>query len=297
MKTLKRPRLNHSWLSQTIAILGFLAVFILSAGVGRLHFKPGQPLPTTIQTLPQLPIEMSFQWGWLLNLFLVLILTTVPLSIILFIFSAEARQILKKYFKTLIVWLILLLSIRLLTVLFNHPNSTSSDTTSPPSLPDPSVLFSIPTGETPSAPETYTPPFVTEQLRFLIGFVLAFILGFVIYYFWITKRSQENDLKTIAVNALRQIDEGRQWEDAIIQCYAQMNSVVSHKKQIERPAFLTPAEFARELASAGLPSEPVASLTRLFEHARYGSNSTRPTDAREAVDCLSQITQALEAVK
>ena len=119
----------------------------------------------------------------------------------------------------------------------------------------------------------------------------------MVYFFWLRNHQEDDALKTIALRTLTDIREGRQWEDAIIQCYAQMNTSIQRQKSINRKYFLTPAEFARELTAAGLPSEPVEKLTGLFEYARYSRGKTYDKDATEAIHCLNVITQALEVTE
>jgi hypothetical protein len=88
---------------------------------------------------------------------------------------------------------------------------------------------------------------------------------------------------------LRDLSSGADWADAITNCYVRMSEAVSSKRGLYRQAAMTPAEFARRLERAGLPSDPVRRLTRLFESVRYGAHKPARTEIDEAVVCLNAI--------
>ena len=283
-------------ITQSVAFIGFLSIFFLSIGIENLRFDPGTPLPSGTGTLPILSIGMGLHGNWLLNMFLVLLLGMFPLAVILLIFSAEARRIFKKYLKALFVWFVFLLSFRLYVLLSKGESISETNSGNQPSIPAVLNPPSIPTNDAVANPEIYSPPNLPAWLGYLIGFLIALILSLLIYYFWIRNQPDDEKLKKIVLNAITDINQSHQWEDAIIQCYARMNKVVSNRKQMDRQSFSTPAEFASELTAAGLPSGPVNTLTILFERARYGRGSTRTTDAEEAIDCLTAITHSLDVV-
>jgi hypothetical protein len=58
---------------------------------------------------------------------------------------------------------------------------------------------------------------------------------------------------------------------------------------------MTAREFQRRLGRIGIPEEPVAQLTKLFESVRYGSKETGPEEERLALRSLSAIVSACEA--
>ena len=61
---------------------------------------------------------------------------------------------------------------------------------------------------------------------------------------------------------------------------------------IRRQEAVTPSEFEKQLEDAGLPREPVADLTRLFEEVRYGSKILGEWEGRRAIACLTAIADA-----
>lgn len=298
VKELQRLIQPHKlFFSQIIAIIGFLSVFFLSSSLESLRFKPGTPLPTSTGVLPILTIGKGIQGHWLVNLFLISLFAMFPIAVILLIFSSEARKVFRKYAKALIIWFLFLLGVRFIVLLFNQENITNPELASSPALPNALDPPSMQTTSTPSTLENYVPSVLPEWLGYLIGFFFIFILGIVIYFYWSSKNNNDDSLSAITLKTIRDIQQGRRWEDAVIECYAQMNTTISQQKQIQRKSFLTPTEYARELISFGLPFEPVHKLTQLFEHARYGHYSAHEEEKKLAIHYLEKITCALESTE
>src|SRR5215204_2637416 len=96
-------------------------------------------------------------------------------------------------------------------------------------------------------------------------------------------------LAGIARASLHDLSAGRDSTDVIMNCYYRMSDTVLDKKNLDRNASMTPSEFAVRLEQAGLPSDAVRRLTRLFESARYGGQRSDPMAVNEAVACLTTI--------
>jgi Lon protease-like protein len=99
------------------------------------------------------------------------------------------------------------------------------------------------------------------------------------------------DLARIARTSLRELSDGRETTDVILNCYFRMSDVVADRRNLQRGLGMTPAEFASRLEEAGLPGEAVRRLTRLFESVRYGDRRAGPKEVNEAVACLTTILQ------
>jgi len=99
------------------------------------------------------------------------------------------------------------------------------------------------------------------------------------------------NLAQIARSSLRDLSDGRETTDVIMNCYFRMSDVVSDKRNLQRGMSMTPGEFALRLEEAGLPGDAVRRLTRLFERVRYGAHKAGPKDVNEAVACLTTILQ------
>jgi hypothetical protein len=71
-----------------------------------------------------------------------------------------------------------------------------------------------------------------------------------------------------------------------------MSRVIRQERGVARDAAMTAREFERFLIGQGLPQEAIATLTRLFEQARYGHLVAGPQDVSLAVNSLTKIVDA-----
>jgi hypothetical protein len=294
MKAPKLDKQTYQTISQIIAGIGLLALFLLITGLSNLSFNPGQAIPTQEGTFSLFPRTSAVDANWLGTICLTSMLAMFPIGAVLLIFSSEARKIFKKYFRALVLWFIFLLGARFYTYFFRDDEFILSESPSSASLPEvlnPPSLAATATSNI----DVYQPPDLPGWGSYLIGFSLVIAIGIIAYLVWERNRFKGSDLGEIAIQALGDIYAGREWEDAIIQCYVQMNRVVSRQRRLDRDIHLTPGEFALRLAEAGLPEDPIQNLTRLFEKARYGASTNQPKDASEAIKCLNAIKGVLEA--
>lgn len=147
-------------------------------------------------------------------------------------------------------------------------------------------------------PPVFTPPQETPLLSYAVSLLIILglvFLGWRAYRMWqaMNQRSSRSlqDLARIARSSLRDLSDGRETTDVIMNCYFRMNDAVADRKNLQRGASMTPAEFASRLQEAGLPADAVRRLTRLFEGVRYGQRKAGPKDVNEAVACLTAILQ------
>ena len=148
------------------------------------------------------------------------------------------------------------------------------------------------------AAPVFQPPQIPSLLSFLVTFSLI-LLGIVLIWLinrWLVRQKESlsarpplKDIADIARLSLNNIEAGQDSNDTIIQCYDRMSTVVNAKRGLQRGYSTTPTEFASRLERAGLPREPVARLTRLFESVRYGSRGSGPLEIDEARSCLASI--------
>jgi hypothetical protein len=147
-------------------------------------------------------------------------------------------------------------------------------------------------------PPVFTPPQEAPWLSYLISGLIVLGLSFLVWRghrMWqaMNQRSSRplQDLARIARSSLRDLLDGRESTDVIMNCYFRMSDAVADRKSLQRGAGMTPAEFASRLQEAGLPGDAVRRLTRLFEGVRYGQRKAGPKDVNEAVACLTTILQ------
>ena len=160
-------------------------------------------------------------------------------------------------------------------------------------------------GETPNVPSNgapapvFTPPPAASWISYLVSFGVVALMIIVIWKLnalWKELNapvdiSPMQKLAGIARSSLRDLSAGRDSTDVIMNCYYRMSDTVLEKKNMDRSASMTPSEFASQLENAGLPSDAVRRLTRLFESVRYGGHKSDPVAVNEAVTCLTTIVQ------
>ena len=291
---MKLPQLDKKYLriiTLFIAGVGFIALVLITASLSSIKFLPGEniDIKSITENLPKNPI---INFDLLLSFCLSGIVIMIPVAIFLLTFSSQARDILKRNLQGMIGFLIFLLIARFLGGRLGNTEIPVDPSSNPGSNLN---LGDIPSISTDSVPiEPYTPDNLLSWQGYIFGFVLILILGIVALYIWEKNRPLHYDLGEIVIKTVEEIKSGRDWEDAVIQCYAKMSSTVSKKRHLDRKKSMTPNEFSRILIESGLPETPVNKLTTLFEKARYGKDSPRLNDADEAVECLTQITLSLE---
>ncbi len=148
------------------------------------------------------------------------------------------------------------------------------------------------------APPVFTPPAETPLLTYAVSLLIvlgAIVAAWRLFRVWqaMTRRPSGSlqDLARIARASLRELSDGRETADVIMNCYFRMSDVVADRRNLQRGPGMTPAEFASRLEEEGLPGDAVRRLTRLFESVRYGDRKAGPKDVNEAVACLTTILQ------
>ena len=101
------------------------------------------------------------------------------------------------------------------------------------------------------------------------------------------------DLTGVVEAALEELRWGHDAVGVVERCYRDMMRAYAEASRVD-PAALTPREFARTLAEAGLGGDALDELTTLFELVHYGG---RPDEgfAPRALGCMVKLQGALAA--
>lgn len=153
----------------------------------------------------------------------------------------------------------------------------------------------------------FEPPHVSDWITFVWALGVILLTGLGIRLFrrgwirfasaWLHSASSTStgrpfeEFSRIARQSLNDLNAGRNFENAIVECYARMSAVVDKKRGVRLERAMTPAEFAERLMRAGLPREPVEKLTHLFERVRYGRLGPGAAEVNEAASSLRSILE------
>jgi hypothetical protein len=275
-----------------ISILALGALAVLSFSLKNVSFDEAQPIgrEDARAVSPNLPDDLTKSYGEvsLLSKIIVWSLLATLAVLIVVMLSPEAR---KKMLRMLVR---LAFSILALYYLFLHyPEifrvfNFGLNFNQAPEQTD--AVADIP-------PPVFTPPQETPLLSYLVGLLVVFGVMFFLWKSYRTWREINRSEKIgslqaiaqIARSSLRDLSDGRESTDVILNCYFRMSDVVADRKNLRRNMGMTASEFAIRLERSGLPGDAVRRLTHLFEAVRYGERKAGPRDVNEAVACLTTI--------
>lgn len=207
-----------------------------------------------------------------LQALLLSILIMVPISLILALLSAEVRRAIVQELKRAIVIVTIIAAI---VIVLRRLNLSGRQREPLPGLQ-----------QAPDMPHWIAHP--SALAAFIIGFLLLGLLLVIGWRAWL--RRQPRPLQRLAGEAratVRDLRAGRDFRDAISECYYRMCRVLEEERRIKRADGMTPREFAHYLEEVGLSSGQAMRLTRLFEAVRYGARTPGAREEREAIECLS----------
>jgi hypothetical protein len=267
--------------------LAVAAMVLLSAGLSKLEFLPGQPLPRSKEA-EVLLAEIGLPSGSRLVDILMLALFAfaqllLPFAVIYFILSPEAR---KRVIKSLgfLLWLLAIyLLLRARPDFFRQFERQPLATPSPDDVVVPAVEF-----------VAHPPQWLVFAVTLGLALLIAALLVRAVWYVW-RRRRRPGSLEGLAQeaqDALRALQTGADLKNTVMRCYFEMSRVLSEQRGIKRGAAMTPREFERYLTRAGLPGEHVRRLTRLFERVRYGAKVPGENQERQAIACLTAVVKA-----
>jgi hypothetical protein len=276
-----------------VFLFGILALILLASGLHDVHFaEPRQfnraeaetinfSVASLVEELASIPRwkQMLF---WVGVYLIVLIATTI--------LSPELRKrLLRAVFRLAILTLVILYVVQ------NRERFGLAN------------LEPLALGGTPSAPPVrnvpppvFTAPDIPPALTYLLSLAVLLLTFGLLWFFgrgFLARRrrpakdSSLDEIAEAARSSLHDLSLGRDWEDAILHCYARMTEVVSRRRGFHRAVDVTPSEFAAHLEQAGMPAAAVRRLTRLFESVRYGARTSNPRESAEAADCLREVLQ------
>jgi len=98
---------------------------------------------------------------------------------------------------------------------------------------------------------TLAPPAVPGWVRFAVTLGIVLLAAALGYWVWRLVHKPKEELQEITRSALGDLLAGRNWEDVVIRCYADMSVTVSRRRGVWRHQAMTPREFAMRLGAVG----------------------------------------------
>lgn len=291
MKFLHLSQHTARLLTLSLSVAAILSLFLLAAGLPRLDLGPGQrwvmaeEQPTPTQAGAVIPWDMEL----IFKIFLIVSGLMVIISLPFVLKSKESRR---RFMKSMAIMFIYLAVLALILSLYQPKEQELLAQPTPYAA---NLDASGPLSGVQNLPpvQEFTPPPTPPWVRYLTSLLVILALGAAGYWLWRITHRPKVELAEITRVALRNLAQGREWEDTVIQCYAQMNAAVSQRRGIERREAMTAREFSLRLEQSGLPRESIQRLTRLFEKARYGGHHSLSNEASEATLCLTDILASL----
>lgn len=278
----------------SIAILALISLVLLAGSLRGMDFRPGEPIGRPNTTNSNNPVDLEQMITTAAEVpFLQQVAFWVSLFIVVVLCASLLNPELRK--KLILAFIRLALFALVFLYIFENNPEMFAGFFSQWELANDLTAES----QTELAPlPVFEPPQVSNWFSYLVAFGTVVLAG--ISFWWLARlwtqirqltssREPLDELAAIARQSLDELKSGRNFENAILECYARMSMVVGKRKGLHREAAMTPAEFSARLTRAGLPREPVERLTRLFEAVRYGRQSADDVQINEAVSSLGSI--------
>jgi len=279
-----------------VVLLGVLTIgflLLLATGLDGLTFLPGTPFATVAEGDfgPYLPsATFIFVMFGALAFFIIGIMLLLPWT------RRQIKLVLMGFF----VFLIALLIMMAAAMTAHQALPASLSTPTPVLLPTPQVVEEdedvLPEPGVDVANQNFSEPAISPWVSFFLSLGMVLLVFLLVWVLFLRDRlagvDQRVVLAEIAGQALDEIKAGKDWGDAILNCYGGMLQAVTDNKKMILDESLTPAEFVAFMVRARLPVGPVERLTALFERVRYGGKTASHGEIEEAMTCLADIVAA-----
>jgi len=273
-----------------LAIVALIGLVILASGLSGMKFDNPEKVgienflrlsdPTNSADIPPASWMRYLILGMFVALFLLMLGPIRPQT------SRDLIKQLVRFFATVFVLMIIMgRLVQKNPLLINEEETTTAAGASVPPQPF-------------SAPEVSTQWefWITSAIVVVVGVIAIAAFNRLVDRLFQPKKGLD-EFAEIARSTLNDLSGTKESKNVIIRCYTRMNTAVNQFRGITRGAAMTPAEFAGQLESAGLPRDEVRGLTQVFEKVRYGGQTVSPEEIKEAKNCLTGILKACEAQK
>lgn len=266
-------------------LLAGIVIILFASSINQLEFSPGVILRDPFEN-PQ-PNSGSVNWNeW--NLYelwriisTVILVVLLPMSVVYFILSKEARN---RVIRSVVV--LTLTVYALFIVIRNLGNIQEID------------LFNniLQAGDASGDADQQITALANNEPSLLITIIASIIVALTIVSmaYWLFQRAQAANPPVDEINytiskALNDIKYKRDIRNAIIRCYIDLQRIIEETHGKSRKSSMTPREFQKHLIDAGIQHQSIVNLTQLFEKARYSQGQASEAEETEAILHLKKI--------
>jgi hypothetical protein len=277
-----------------VVILGIISILVLvyvSAGMPSLQFQEGKPFSVAGKDGGQAVALGRFEFPMYYMILLAVGLLAIMTIFALIVMPPKKRLIL------LALLVLTIIGFFVIGYLSSQPQAELEPTPTPMVTGTPmEVVGDEGTPEPTIIPSEFTPPKVSSWTSYLVALVLTAVVAVGAWFFLSRIIPDETpdlkELRDIALAAIDDLQEGKDWGNTIEGCYYRMTDTIQKRRGLKRHIHITPAEFAVILEKTGLPGPSIRRLTALFERVRYGGKKSTKKDVDEAVACMTEIVDA-----
>jgi hypothetical protein len=291
-------------LSIFFLVIGIIALVILGTSLKQLVLKPGLPFEDIWAFLinefvggliQEYDMGSAVDVGFgqtivdIVRIAYTIALVCFPLAMIIVLLKKETR---KRLLRSLIV--MFLLAVILSRYLTNIPVEGTED------VVDAELMAPPDSRELETTIEDEFNPTIPRWIVLVITTVIVMtvtIIGIAIYRILYPPHENYEPLPQLseqAQSAIVNLENGADFRNIILQCYAEMLRIVREYRGIQRNSAVTASEFISALVKLGLPEHAVTQLTRLFEEVRYGAKKLSYAQEQQAMGHLQLIADAFK---
>ncbi|MEE4195968.1 MAG: DUF4129 domain-containing protein, partial [Anaerolineae bacterium] len=255
-----------------------IVLLLLAVSVSQLELQEGYTVPIAEQDVGGImeenpPTTSGEIFEAIMRGIFALTLVALPIYIIQSLFSPEGRR---RLLVNILIIAMLFVFLSLLNETEENPQEFLQEEETEMSGDPFEFLAEDPDAEpVPEMPEEAPPWVNTLVIILLVGLILAIVVGIYLYVER-QRRRRMSALDQVAEQAQDAIDKlraGADFNSTILQCYYEMNRIISEELELRRSGSMTARDFEGYLIDKGIPYRPIDDLTKLFERARYSNRA------------------------
>jgi hypothetical protein len=275
-----------------------IVLLLLAVSVSQLELQEGYTVPIAEQDVGGImeenpPTTSGEIFEAILRGILALTLVALPIYVVISLFSPAGRR---RLLRLVILIAMMFLFLSLLEDQQEIPQEMVQEEEAEMGGDPFEFPLEDPEAEpVPEMPEE-APPWVNILvIVLLVGLVIAIVVGIYLYLDRRRRRrlSALDQMAEQAQDAIDKLRAGADFNSTILQCYYEMNRIISEELELRRSGSMTARDFEGYLIDKGIPYRPIDDLTKLFERARYSNRAPAPSEESVAVQALTDLVDAV----